>query len=127
VYEAWLEEQIDTGRIKFPNGLYGFLQNRLAAARADWRGPPKPQADDLKMAKAHQTYKSMGVMSDEMICNDLGVDVEDVYAQRAHEMKLRDKYELPEGDTMAPENDPEVNALLKQSDHPSGGSDDNAG
>jgi capsid protein len=74
-----------------PGGFYGFLANRQAASRAEWRGPPKPQADDLKTQKAHEGYKRMGVMSDEMICNDLGVDVEDVYRQRAHEKKLREK------------------------------------
>jgi lambda family phage portal protein len=115
VFEAWLEEQIETGRTPFPGGFYAFLTKRHAASRAEWRGPPKPQADDLKTQKAHEGYKRMGVMSDEMICNDLGVDVEDVYRQRAHEQKLRKTLELPEGDTMtAPVNDATVDALLKQ-------------
>lgn len=115
VFEAWLEEEIETGRLPFPGGFYGFLQKRTAACRAEWRGPPKAQADDLKTQKSHEGYKRMGVMSDEMICNDLGVDFEDVYRQRAHEQKLRKKLELPEGDTMtAPVDDATVDALLKQ-------------
>lgn len=100
VYEAWLEEEIESGRLPFPGGIYAFFANREAASRADWRGPAKPQADDLKAAKAHELYKRMGVMSDEMICNDLGVDFEDVYQQRAHEKKLREQLGLPDGDTL---------------------------
>ncbi|WP_276200584.1 phage portal protein [Chelatococcus sp. XZ-Ab1] len=103
VYEAWLEEEIEAGRIEFPGGLMGFLANRPAAVAADWRGPAKPQADDLKAAKAHQTYKELGVVSDEMICADLGVDWEDVYEQRAREMAKRKKLGLPEGNTLAPD------------------------
>lgn len=103
VYEAWLEEEIEAGNIPFPNGLMGFIANRSAACSADWRGPARPQADDLKAAKAHEVYKRMGVMSDEMICNDLGVDWEDVYEQRSREAKKRATLYLPEGDTMTPD------------------------
>ncbi len=81
-YEAWLEEEIESGGIAFPGGLAGFYANKTAACRADWRGTPKPQADDLKTAKAHEVWRRMGVISDAMIANDLGVDIEDVYAQR---------------------------------------------
>lgn len=94
IYEAWLEEEIETGRIKFPGGVSEFIRLRAAAARADWRGPPKLQADDLKAAKAHQTYREMGVVSDGMIADDLGVDIEDVYEERKREKGLREKFEL---------------------------------
>ncbi len=100
VYEAWLEEQIELGFIPFPNGLFGFMANRAAAVLANWRGPAKPQADDLKTAKAHLVYKQMGVMSDERIADDLGYDIGDEYERRAREKKLREKLDLPEGDTM---------------------------
>lgn len=103
VYEAWIEEEIEAGHIPFRGGLMGFLAHRAAAVSADWRGPPKPQADDLKSAKAHEVYKRLGVATDEMICNDLGVDWEDVYEQRAREAKKRKKLELPDGDTMVPD------------------------
>lgn len=112
VFEAWLEEEIDAGRQPFPGGFEAFLMNREAACRADWRGPPKPQADDLKAAKAHETYKRLGVVTDEMICNDLGADVEDVYDQREHEKKMREQRGLPDGDTLAP--DPVADRLVTQ-------------
>jgi capsid protein len=93
-YEAWLEEEIESGGISFPGGYTAFLANRTAACRADWRGTPKPQADDLKTAKAHEVWRRLGVISDAMIANDLGVDIEDVYAQRASEAELRESYGL---------------------------------
>ena len=65
--EAWLEEEIAAGRIPFPGGYRAFLLNRNAASRAFWIGAPKPVADDLKSAKAHQVYRDMGVITDEMI------------------------------------------------------------
>jgi len=112
VYEAWLEEEIEQGFIPFPNGIFGFMANRPAAVMANWRGPAKPQADDLKTAKAHQVYKQMGIMSDERIADDLGYDIGDEYERRSREKKLRESLGLPEGDTMAP--DPEVEALLAE-------------
>ncbi len=119
VYESWLEEEIAEHGLPFPGGYDGFLANRVAACRAEWRGSAKPQADDLKTAKAHEIWKRLGVMSDEMIASDLGVDIEDVYAARANEAELRQKYDLPDAQMMgasggapepaggSPEDDPE--------------------
>lgn len=113
VYEAWLEEEIEAGRIPFPGGIYAFIMQRAAAVAADWRGPAKPQADDLKTAKAHEVYKRLGIMSDERIADDLGFDIGDEYERRAREKKLREKLDLPDGDAMEP-NDPVVNDMLRE-------------
>lgn len=96
IYEAWLEEEIQTGRIPFPGGIDGFIENRAAACRARWHGEPKPIPDDLKQAKAHETYRNMGVLADDHISTDLGYDIEDVYAQRAREAEMRADYNLPD-------------------------------
>lgn len=101
VYEAWLEEQIFEGRIGFPGDYDAFMANRAAASRAEWFGTPRPQGDDLKLAKAHEIWRRLGVVSDQMIANDLGVDIEDVYAQRSREQAMRAEYELPEPVMMA--------------------------
>lgn len=93
-YEAWLEEEIEIGGVDFPGGIEGFLSNRAAACRAEWIGAPKPQADDLKTARASETYRGMGVITDQAIANDLGMEIEDVYRDRAREKKLRDRYGL---------------------------------
>lgn len=95
-FEAWLEEDINSGATPFPDGLPGFLNKKAAACNAEWRGGPKPQADDKKTAEAHKIWKDIGVITDEMICADLGTDVEDVYAQRAREKAMREGYGLPE-------------------------------
>lgn len=99
-YEAWLEEEIASGGVPFPGGIEAFYANRVAASRADWRGTPKPQADDLKTAKAHEIWRRIGVMSDEMIASDIGVDIEDVYAARAAEKELREAYDLDDAEMM---------------------------
>lgn len=96
VYEAWLEEEIDTGRIKLPGGIDTFVANRASLLRCDWRGPAKPQADDFKAAKAYQTLMQLGVVSQEMVCNDLGVDHEDVHEQLKREKMSRASKGLPE-------------------------------
>lgn len=100
-YEAWLEEEVFEGRVPFPGGYEAFMANRAAACRAEWFGTPRPQGDDLKLAKAHEVWRRLGVMSDQMIANDLGVDIEDVYEQRAREAELRAEYGLPEPQMMA--------------------------
>lgn len=100
-YCAWLDEEIESGNIPFPGGIDGFRENHAAATKADWRGPPKPQADDLKTQAAYQGYKVMGVMTDEQICAELGHDWEDVYEQRSREMEKRKELKLPEGDVFA--------------------------
>lgn len=96
IFEAWLEEQIDLGLIPLPGGIDRFVVNRTSLVRADWRGPAKPQADDVKAAKAHETWYRLGVMSQEMICNDLGVDHEDVHEQLGREKASRERHGLPD-------------------------------
>lgn len=96
IFEAWLEEEIDTGRIKIPGGISSFLQYRTSLTRAHWRGPPKPQADDTKASAAHATWLRMGVITQEQICNDLGLDFEDVMEQLSRERKMREAMGLPD-------------------------------
>ncbi len=95
-YGCWLEEAIEVGTVPFPGGLEAFVVNREAACRAVWRGPAKPQADDLKHASACEKKKRMGVMTDERICAEDGEDWEDVYHQLAEEKKRRELLGLPE-------------------------------
>ncbi|ACI92709.1 putative phage portal protein, lambda [Afipia carboxidovorans OM5] len=110
IYEAWLEEEIDSGLIPFDGGLMGFIANKPAAVIANWRGPAKPQADDLKTAKAHEVYKNLRLMSDERIADDLGYDIGDEYERMAREAALRKQYGIP--DPVPVQDDPVANALL---------------
>jgi len=84
-YEAWLEEDIELGFTQVPGGLPAFLANRDAFCRADWRGPPKPTADELKAAKAMQIKLNEHIITREVACADEGLDWQDVDDQRARE------------------------------------------
>lgn len=98
-YTAWLDEQIEIGVIPFPGGIDGFRENWSAATKADWRGPAKPQADDLKTAMAYETLNGIGAITLEQMCAELGTDWEDTLEQRAREMEKRKELGLPEGNT----------------------------
>ena len=77
------------------------------------------------MAKAHEIWCRLGVMTDAAIAEDLGHDIEDVYAQRAREKALRATYGLtghqfqgitnPSGDT---EGDPATPESSEDSTQP---------
>jgi lambda family phage portal protein len=97
-YEAWLEEDIEAGGTPFPGGVEGFLANRAAAAQAHWRGPAKPQADDLKTANALQKLQELGV-PDTILFGELGGDVDDWYELRKREQDRRRELELEERTT----------------------------
>lgn len=99
IYENWLDEQIARGLIPFPGGYDGFLARRAAACRAFWKGAGRPKADEIKTAKAHEIWARLGVMTDEMIASELGVDIEDVYEQRKREQDMRKEYGLRESFT----------------------------
>ena len=103
-YDAWLEEEIDSGQIAFPDGINGFVANRDAATRADWRGPPKPVADELKAARSDEIYYGLGVKSQGRIAADRGDDIETVHEDLEREKKSREKRGLP--DPIANSEDP---------------------
>ena len=95
-YEAWLEEDIDLGMTPFPGGVRGFVENRTAATRAEWRGPPKPVADELKAARSDEIYYKLGVKSQSRIAADRGDDIQDVHEQLARERDSRRAHDLAE-------------------------------
>lgn len=126
VYEAWLEEQIEIGEVTFPGGYQAFLRNRTAACRAAWRGTPKPQADTLKAAKAWEALKRLGVVTDQMIADDMGVDIEDVYDQQVREREMRRERNLPEPAVMGAQGGAPI-APVDPEDNPDDERDDGDG
>ena len=91
IYEAWLEEQIQIGKISFPGGYGNFMRNRMEACRAAWNGSPPAQADDLKTARAIAIKTGLGIMTDQQAANELGHgDIDTIYRQRASEQCMRD-------------------------------------
>lgn len=95
VFNAWLEEEIFSGRIQFPGGYFAFLANRAAAARASWSGPAQPQADDFKAARAHEVLKDMGATTLAEIEASYGRDWDDSMRQREAENALAEELGLP--------------------------------
>ena len=105
VYEAWLEEEIDSGLTPFPNGLNGFYENKEAVCQSIWRGPAKPQPDELKAANAMLAYKEAGV-PDSILFADLGHDIDDIYEMLAREKDRRKELGLETEMEMADEENP---------------------
>jgi len=108
IYECFLEDAIGSGLLGFPGGLPAFQANRAAASQAHWSGPPKPQADDLKTANAHNVLYAMGATTLDQICGDYGDDWEDVLEQRAREREKALSLGLPDPNEkiQQPMNDP---------------------
>ena len=115
-YEAWLEEEIAAGTVPFPGGLDGFLANRAAAVRSEWRGPPKPQADLLKQAKAVETLLGTGTVSRSAVCSDMGTSYADVAHELAEEMALRKELKLPEPGALPAPDDALSDKLVTEKD-----------
>jgi len=90
-YENWLEEQIETGRVMLPGGMEQFMSERAGICYAEWKGTPRPQADDEKMAKAVKILNEIGALSLTQLCDDLGYDYEDTVAYLAAEKELREE------------------------------------
>ena len=111
-YESWLEEDIELGETEVPGGIEGFYARRDAFCRADWRGPPKPTADDFKTAKANEIKLKNSIITREMWCADEGADWQDIDDQLKREKDNADELEI---DTSP------------AADAPAGGSDDGLG
>jgi lambda family phage portal protein len=121
VAEAWLEEEVDRGTMELPGGIDAFVANRSAICRMDWRGPAKPVADEVKAALTHKTYRDMGVMTDSMICADLGVDHEDVYLGRAVEKAMREALDIHGGITNGGTDIDDMDEIAAAAAAPAGG------
>lgn len=94
--EAFMEEEIITGSTPFPPGEFAtpienwrFLRRRVC--RADWRGPPRPTADDLKTAKAQQLQRQEGWVPTEQIAAEYGNDHRDVIDSQERTNTLREE------------------------------------
>ncbi len=95
VYRAWLEEQIETGRIKIPAGAPEFWEAADAYANAMWRGKGKPTSDPLKTAQADILELNNGLATLEEKLGERGHDLEDHIAQRKAEREMLEAAGLP--------------------------------
>jgi lambda family phage portal protein len=95
VFDAWLDEEIGTGRIEFDGGYAKFLSLRAVAVRSTWTGPARPQADDFKTARAYEVRKDMQATTLAEISEEYGRDWDDDMRQRKAENDLADELGLP--------------------------------
>lgn len=94
-FDAWLEEEIGSGRIEFDGGYQRFLELRATAIRSTWTGPARPQADDFKTARAYEVRKEMQATTLAEISEEYGRDWDDDMRQRKAENDLADELNLP--------------------------------
>jgi capsid protein len=91
IYDAWPDEEIGSGRLRFKGGYDAFAANRDLVTWALWQGPAKPTADDLKSAKAASERLQNGTSTLAAEAAELGLDADEVIEQRAREAnRLRD-------------------------------------
>lgn len=82
IFEAWLDEEVGSGRIPFRGGYAAYVALRDVATWAEWQGPAKPTADDLKSAKAATERLKNGTTDLTYECAELGLDANDIAARR---------------------------------------------
>lgn len=87
IYANWLEEAIDSGRVKLPKGAPDFRTRRQAYCQNRWIGPARGWIDPLKEAEAALARLSSGISTYEKECADQGEWWPEVMAQRARERK----------------------------------------
>jgi lambda family phage portal protein len=86
VFESWLLMGLTTQKIPLPLSKFEKFNAPIWRPRG-WRW-----VDPLKEMKAYVEAINAGLMSAQDVASELGMDIEEVYAQLAHEQKLREKY-----------------------------------
>lgn len=94
-YAAFLEEIIETDRVKLPKGAPPFRSAKAAYCNARWIGPGRGWVDPLKEAEAALARIEGGLSTLEKECAEQGVDWRDVLRQQARENKYAEKLGLP--------------------------------
>lgn len=99
VFEEWLLMSLTTQRIPLPLTKFEKFNSPIWRPRG-WRW-----VDPLKEMKAYAEAVNAGFISAQDVASELGMDIEDVYAQLAQEQKLREKYGVTLGapDAKAPQ------------------------
>ena len=96
IYEAWMEEAVDLGRVEAPD----FYDNKFAYCSARWVFSGRGSIDPVKDAKAAELRLKMSHSTQQEECAELGKDYEDVQNQRGRELKqafkVADELGLPQ-------------------------------
>lgn len=91
VYELWLEEAINSGRVEAP----GYYENRYAYSRCRFIFAGRGWVDPVKEANAAGIRMEYGLSTLESECAEQGLDWEEVIEQRAYEQARLQELGLP--------------------------------
>lgn len=95
IYAAWLEEEIELGRLETPPGAPRFQEARAAYCRARWIGPARGWVDPTKEAQGAQMRLDVGLSTLEDECAEQGKDWREVLEQRRREIATMKDMDLP--------------------------------
>jgi len=90
VYELWLEEAINAGKVEAPD----YYENRMYYARAKWIGPGRGWIDPVKEAQAAEIRMTNMVSTLEIECAEQGLDWNEVLEQLALEKERKRQLDL---------------------------------
>jgi lambda family phage portal protein len=91
VYELWLEEAVNAGRIDAPD----YYEKRYAYSRCRFIFSGRGWIDPVKEAEAAGIRMRLGISTLEAECAEQGLDWEEVLEQQAAERALRQRLGLP--------------------------------
>lgn len=88
IYERWLEEMIETGKIAIKGGKEAFRRHRESIFQAEWHGPGAPSADNYKAAMADKIELELGISSFADVCARRGKNGQEQINQLGREKKM---------------------------------------
>ncbi|MBW4978328.1 phage portal protein [Marinobacter adhaerens] len=96
VFALWLEEAIDSGRIRLPrSATRGFYEAKASWCNCEWIGSGRIAIDGLKEVKESILLIESGLSTYEKELAKMGEDYQEVFAQQVREMDERKKAGLP--------------------------------
>ncbi|MCO5734118.1 phage portal protein [Rhizobium sp. SSA_523] len=95
IFERWLEEMIETGKIRIRGGVQAFRRFREDIFQAEWHGPGAPSADNYKAAMADKIELELGISSFFDICAKRGKNGQEQIDQLSREKKMFEDAGVP--------------------------------
>jgi lambda family phage portal protein len=109
VYSAWLDMSLLTGALNLPPSKRDKFDADV------WKGRGWPWVDPQKDITAAAQAVDLGTLTLTQILADQGLDIEDVFRERAAELKMAEQYKVPLG-TGAPKLAPQAPADAGESE-----------
>jgi lambda family phage portal protein len=88
IFTCWLEEAIQKGTVKLPQGAPSFYEAKHAWSRCDWIGAGKPIIDGLKEVKEAVERLKAGLSTYEIEAANLGEDFQEIFEQQVREAEI---------------------------------------